>query len=109
MTSRKVATLSSTEIDDRNDFTLDDIPHNVVIQDALHRHLGGNWEDWEAPADAVFAAIYDEYRRVIVRADDLDAYLNRTGLGENILREVDALNRLLAAIQPENTEDTSNV
>lgn len=58
---------------DGEDFAPDDIPHSVVAQVALAPYLGG-FEQAEEAASAVIDLLYgDEYRRVVVSAEDLRA------------------------------------
>lgn len=49
------------------DITPDDVPDSVVIQTALYKHLGGDWDALDDLADACVERL-GEYGRVIVRA-----------------------------------------
>lgn len=82
---------------------------SIAVERVLRGRLGWGMDaaTTDEVVDAVLEAFGDE-GLVVVRADDLDAYLNRTGLGENVLREVGALNRLLAAIEPEDSKEATH-
>lgn len=52
--------------DSDGDITPDDVPHDVVIQTALHDHLGGEWDALDGLVDACMVRLR-EYGRVVVR------------------------------------------
>ncbi len=55
------------------------------------------WQDFEEEAQDIARAALEAITAcglIVVRRDDLDAYVNRTESVENVLREVDALDRL---------------
>lgn len=56
--------------DRHDDFQPRDIPHNVVIQDALTPHLGG-FEQARQAAEAASHALAVTYRRTVVDAQEL--------------------------------------
>lgn len=70
--------------DEHGDILPSDIPHDVVIQDALAPHLGG-FEHAEDAAKAVYSALAVTYRRVVVDA-------------ERLARDEDELRRLRAEV-----------
>lgn len=55
--------------DEHDNFVPSDIPHDVVIQEALAPYLG--FEQARPAAEAVHTALVVTYRRAIVEAEDL--------------------------------------
>lgn len=78
-----------------------------AVAHALRSYLGyGLCAETSGEVVEALLEALEEAGLVVVRADDLHHYLNREG-GANMRREVDAMNRLLAAIQSESNEETN--
>lgn len=66
-----------TPADEHDNFLPDDIPHDVVIQEALAPFFGG-FEEARPAAESVRDLLYgDEYKRVVVSTEDLATALTR--------------------------------
>lgn len=91
--------------DDNDDFLPSDIPHDVVIQEALAQYFGG-FEEAEEASKAAHRALVVTYRRAIVETEDLRAaFAHWRRPVTNQLGGQDAYDRLRAALPEGTTTD----
>jgi hypothetical protein len=90
--------------DENGNFLPSDIPHDVVIQEALAPYLGGFEEAREA-AEAAYTALAVTYRRAIVEAEELAALQEQLHLIDGMRQQ--NLDAAAAAIQRAGRAETT--
>lgn len=92
---------------DRDDFLPSDIPHDVVIQEALAPFFGG-FEEAEEASKMVHRALVVTYGRAIVEADDARKVAALAAHYMQFMEpergEFDAVRRVLRAALPERND-----